>query len=170
MKVYGKIGTTQQTVVGDNVIYTPAEDEILMNGERPGPDYVAAEGGTWMIPAPTLDEAKAAKIAEFKSIRDAEEIEPITTDKGIFDYDENSRDRLSIARQALEDNGGEGTIEWTTADNQRVPMGVDDFKSINNAAAVRSNTLHVYYNVLKDDVNACTTVEEVNAIEWVDPL
>jgi len=128
------------------------------------------EGATTTEPAETLDEAKAAKIAEFKSIRDAEEVTPIQTDKGLFDYDEASRDRLSIARQALEDNGGTGTITWTTADNQRVDLTVADFAAINGAAAVRSNTLHVYYNTLKDQVNACESVEAVNAIEWVDPL
>ena len=98
--------------------------------------------------------------------RDTEEVEPITTDKGIFDYDDKSRDRLAIARQALEDNGGKGEITWTTADNQRVPLGVSDFATINGAAANRSNALHIKYNELKEQVNACTTVDEVEAIGW----
>lgn len=117
-------------------------------------------------PEPTLDEAKTAKINELKMYRDAEEVEPITTDNGIFDYDDKSRDRLSIARQALEDTGGEGTITWTTADNQRVPLGVSDFATINGAAANRSNGLHIKYNELKEQVNACTTIEEVKNIKW----
>ena len=132
-------------------------------------------GSAWgqtKIPAPpepeppTLDEAKAAKISELKMHRDTEEVEPIQTEKGIFDYDDKSRDRLSIARQALEDNGGKGTITWTTADNQRVPLGVSDFATINGAAATRSNALHIKYNELKDQVNACTTIDEVEAISW----
>ena len=93
-------------------------------------------------------------------------MEPIQTENGIFDYDDKSRDRLAIARQALTDAGGTGTIMWTTADNQRVPMGVVDFAAINGAAAVRSNALHVLYNDLKTQVNACETVEEVEAIVW----
>ena len=117
-------------------------------------------------PEPTLDEAKAAKIAELKMYRDTEEIAPITTDKGIFDYDDKSRDRLQIARQALEDNGGKGEITWTTADNQRVPLGVADFATINGAAANRSNGLHIKYNELKEQVNAAETVEEVENIKW----
>ena len=68
--------------------------------------------------------------------------------------------------QALEDNGGKGEITWTTADNQRVPLGVSDFATINGAAANRSNALHIKYNELKEQVNACTTVDEVEAIEW----
>ena len=117
-------------------------------------------------PEPPLDEVKAAKINELKGIRDAKEVEPIQTDKGIFDYDDKSRDRLSIARQALEDADGAGTITWTTADNQRVPLGINDFKAINAAAAVRSNSLHVIYNDLKAQVNAATTKAQVDAITW----
>ena len=114
---------------------------------------------------PTLDEVKAQKISELKGIRDTKEVEPIRTDKGIFDYDDKSRDRLAIARQALTDNGG-GAITWTTADNQRVDVGIADFAAINSAAAIRSNSLHIKYNELKTRVNACESVEEVNAIVW----
>ena len=116
---------------------------------------------------PTLEEVKAQKIAELKSIRDTKEVEPIRTDKGIFDYDDKSRDRLYIARQALTDNGG-GEIVWTTADNQRVAMTIADFAAINGAAAARSNSLHIKYNELKQRVNAAQTVEEVEAITWDD--
>ena len=119
------------------------------------------------IPAPSLEEVKAQKISELKGIRDTKEVEPVQTDKGLFDYDDKSRDRLSIARQALTDAGG-GEIVWTTADNQRVSMGIADFAAINGAAAVRSNALHVKYNELKTQVNACETVEEINAIVWED--
>ena len=117
------------------------------------------------VPPPSLDEVKAQKISELKSIRDTKEVEPVQTDKGLFDYDDKSRDRLAIARQALTDAGG-GEIVWTTADNQRVSMGIADFAAINRQAAVRSNELHIKYNELKTQVNACETVEEVEAIKW----
>lgn len=117
------------------------------------------------IPPPSLEEAKTAKINELKAARDAKELEPVHTSKGLFDYDDKSRDRLAIARQALTDAGG-GEIVWTTADNQRVSMGIADFAAINGAAAVRSNSLHIKYNELKQRVNAAQTVEEVEAIHW----
>ena len=119
------------------------------------------------VPAPSLEEVKAQKISELKGVRDTKEVEPIQTDKGIFDYDDKSRDRLAIARQALTDAGG-GEIVWTTADNQRVSMGIADFAAINGAAAVRSNALHVKYNELKESVKKAKTAEEVNAIQWTD--
>ena len=117
------------------------------------------------IPPPSLEEVKTIKISELKGIRDAKEVEPVQTDKGLFDYDDKSRDRLAIARQALTDAGG-GEIVWTTADNQRVPMTIADFAAINGAAAVRSNALHVKYNELKESVKEAKTAEEVEAIRW----
>ena len=119
------------------------------------------------IPALTLDEEKANKITVLKGIRDTKEVEPIQTDKGSFDYDDKSRDRLAIARQALTDNGG-GEIVWTTADNQRVSMTIADFAAINGAAAIRSNELHIKYNELKQRVNAAMNASEVRAVVWVD--
>ena len=133
-----------------------AQGKIYVDGQFVNPPPVV----------PDLDEVKAAKISELKSIRDAKEVESLQTDKGIFDYDDKSRDRLTIARQALTDAGGTGTVVWTTADNKRVPLGVADFAAINGAAAVRSNALHVLYNELKTQVNECETVEEVAAIVW----
>jgi hypothetical protein len=141
-------------------------DDSYFNEFAAGKIYV---DGQFIDPppyVPPLDDVKTAKISELKGIRDAKEVEPIQTDKGIFDYDDKSRDRLAIARQALTDAGGTGTIMWTTADNQRVALGVADFAAINGAAAVRSNSLHVLYNELKEQVNACETVEEVEAIHW----
>lgn len=120
------------------------------------------------IPQPSLDEVKDAKISELKSIRDAKEVEPVQTSKGLFDYDEKSRDRLAIARQALMDNEGMENILWTTADNQRVPLNEADFAEINSMAAYRSNSLHIKYNELKIVVNEALTNEEANAVLWVD--
>lgn len=116
---------------------------------------------------PTLEEVKEQKINELKGIRDTKEVEPIQTSKGVFDYDDKSRDRLYIARQALTDAGG-GEIVWTTADNQRVAMTIADFAEVNSMAAYRSNQLHIKYNELKVEVNAAQTVEEVEAITWDD--
>lgn len=117
---------------------------------------------------PTLEEVKEQKINELKSIRDTKEVEPVQTSKGIFDYDDKSRDRLAIARQSLEDNPSVESIVWTTADNQRIAMTIADFAEVNSMAAYRSNQLHIKYNELKAEVNAAQTVEEVEAITWDD--
>ena len=145
--------------------YLPGDDSYF-NEFASGKIYV---DGHFVDPppyVPPLAEVKTAKINELKAIRDAKEVEPVQTNEGLFDYDDKSRDRLYIARQALEDAGGSKTIVWTTADHQRVPLGVADFAAINGAAASRSNALHVLYNELKEQVNNCETVAEVEEITW----
>ena len=163
--IYAVVGTNQQTIVNDRVSYSPAENEIHMKSERPeGDGYVATADGTWEIP---LDSVKQEKIDSLKQIRDTKEVLPIQIDKGLFDYDDKARARLSVARQGLEDaNDPTLTITWTTADNQRVPMSLSDFISINTAAMARSNQLHIQYNALKEQVNQATTIEQISAITW----
>ena len=146
----------------NNESYVWTDEEVIEVG---GKMYLASDE---RIAQAKVDEAKAKKISELKGIRDTKEVEPVQTDKGVFDYDSKSRDRLAIARQALTDNGG-GSITWTTADNERVDMEIADFAAINGAAALRSNELHIKYNELKTQVNACDSVEEVEAIEWDMP-
>jgi hypothetical protein len=112
---------------------------------------------------PALADVQAAKISELKTIRDAKEVEPIRTDKGLFDYDDKARDRIQAAIIAL--NAG-GRIDWTLADNTNVTVTNLDLEDVVRAVAVRSNTLHVTYRQLKEQVMAAETNEEVEAIHW----
>ena len=112
---------------------------------------------------PPLADVQAAKISELKVERDRREVEPIRTGKGLFDYDEKARDRIQAAIIAL--NGG-GVIEWTLADNTNVTVTNLDLEDVVRAVAVRSNTLHVTYRQLKEQVMAATTSREVEAIHW----
>ena len=115
----------------------------------------------------TLEGVRAKKILEFKARRDAEEVENIDYNGHPYDYDQKSRERIHIARQALQDSGKpDASVVWTTADNQRMTLKVADFAAINALAAHRSNALHVKYNVLKERVNAATSKAEVEKIKW----
>ena len=115
----------------------------------------------------TLEGVRAKKILEFKARRDADEVENIDYNGHPYDYDQKSRERIHIARQALQDSGkADASVVWTTADNQRMTLKVADFAAINGLAAHRSNALHVKYNVLKERVNAATSKAEVEKIKW----
>ena len=146
----------------NNESYVWTDEEVVEVG---GKMYLASDE---RIAQAKVDEAKAKKISELKGIRDAKEVEPVQTSKGIFDYDDKSRDRLAIARQSLTDNPSVESIVWTTADNQRIAMTIADFAEINSMAAYCSNQLHVKYNELKAEVNEAQTIEEVEAITWDD--
>lgn len=115
-------------------------------------------------PAKTLEQLKADKINKFKSIRDTEEVKPIEYNGHSFDYDDKARDRINSAIIALDIAGQ--SIEWTTADNTNVTVTADDLRGVIAAVAMRSNELHVKYRKLKEQVEACTTKEQLEKIEW----
>ena len=122
------------------------------------------KGEYFEICAVSLDEIKKNKIAILKRQRDRLEVSPIDWNGNSFDYDDKARDRLSIARQAIEDNIVQ-TLNWTTADHQSVSVTLADFKGINASASIRSNALHIAYRQAKQAVIESETVEQVQAIE-----
>ena len=122
------------------------------------------EGATLTVPERTLEEVKAAKIAELKSERDSKEVEPITYNGNLYDYDDKARDRINAAIIALDVQGEGATIDWTTADNQDVKVTANDLRMVIAAVAVRSNKLHTAYRIAKEKVEAATTATEVEAI------
>lgn len=115
-------------------------------------------------PAPTLTEVKANKRAEINHIRDEEEMKPLNN----FDIDVKSAIRILFVQNQLLRNGG--TIDWTMADNTEENVDSTDMNAIVDAIVEQSNRVHNIANYLKAQIEACTTVEEVNAIEWIDEL
>lgn len=121
-------------------------------------------GAVFTAPAKTLEQLKADKINELKSIRDAEEVKPIAHNGNLFDFDDKARDRINAAIIALEPQGEGASIDWTTADNQDVSVTAADLRAIVAAVAVRSNLLHVAYRKAKARVEAAGSADEVNAV------
>lgn len=101
----------------------------------------------------SIAESKAKQIETLKIERNKKELEPIKYKDNYFDADKDSLMRLNKARQTIEDNNAIENIEWTTAGNIRVVIGLQDFININSAIANRSNELHTKYNILKKYIN-----------------
>lgn len=116
------------------------------------------------LPLPTLEEIKVAKIAELKAERDSKEVEPITYNGNSYDYDSKARERINAAIIALDVQGADASIDWTTATNADVRVTAADLRAIVAAVAVRSNALHIAYRKAKAQVDAATTVTEVEII------
>ena len=143
-------------------------DDSYFNEFAAGKIYV---DGKFIDPppyVPPLDDVKAAKIAELKGIRDSKEVEPVEFYGHAYDFDTKSFDRINAAIIALDQT--QGTIGWTTADNSVVEVTADTLRGVIAAAAVRSNELHVTYRGLKEAVQAATTQEEVESINWPEDL
>ena len=139
-------------------------DDSFFNEFAAGKIYV---DGQFIDPppyVPPLENVQAAKIAELKGIRDKKELEPVQYIDHLYDFDVKSFDRINAAIIALDQT--HGTIGWTTADNSVVEVNADSLRGVIASAALRSNTLHVIYRELKEAVNAATTAEEVESINW----
>lgn len=117
-----------------------------------------------VIIPPALEVIKTAKIAELKAARDTAEVEPIEYGGNLYDYDDKARERINAAIIALELQGANADIAWTTADNQDVSVTAADLRAIVAAVAVRSNLLHVAYRKAKARVEAAGSADEVNAV------
>lgn len=138
--------------------------EVAAWCNRNGAYMEAVEGGYRIvgIPKPTLEDAKAQKIASLKADRDRLEVEDIEVDGHLYDYDEKARERINNAIIALQASGT--SILWTLANNDSVLVTAQDLVAVVSAVAVRSNALHVAYRDAKAKVNAAMTAEEANAV------
>ena len=99
--------------------------------------------------------AKQRKTAEFKAIRDSQEVAPIEYNGHSYDYDSKARERINAAIIALDQQGADNDIAWTTADDNDVTVTAADLRAVIAAVAVRSNALHVKYRTLKQQVQEC---------------
>lgn len=107
---------------------------------------------------------KNRRIETLKMQRDKAEVEPIEYKGYFFDYNEKARDRINAAIIALELQGANADIAWTTADNQDISVTATDLRAIVAAVAVRSNLLHIAYRKAKAQVETAGTAAEADAV------
>lgn len=108
--------------------------------------------------------AKQRKTAEFKARRDSQEVAPIEYNGHNYDYDSKARERINAAIIALDQQGADADIAWTTADDNDVTVTAADLRAVIAAVAVRSNALHVKYRKAKAQIEAAGSAEKVNAV------
>ena len=111
-----------------------------------------------------IEVIKQRKILELKYQRDAAEVEPVEYGGHLYDYDSKARERINAAIIALDQQGADADIAWTTADDNDVTVTAADLRAVIAAVAVRSNALHVKYRKAKAQIEAAGNAEEVNAV------
>lgn len=163
---YGEAQIADYLSQGYVIVGSNDFNKLIGNGD--GEYLIADDGSVYPKPAPTdaelLAVAKPAKIAELKAERDTREVEPITCNGNSYDYDDKARERINAAIIALDVQGADASIDWTTADNADVKVTANDLRMVIAMIAQRSNALHVAYRAAKDKVEAATTVAEVDAV------
>ena len=111
-----------------------------------------------------IENVKQRKILMLKRQRDTAEVEPIEYGCHSFDYDDKARDRINAAIIALDVQGEDASIDWTTADNQDVKVTANDLRMVIAAVAVRSNALHMAYRNAKARVESAQTKADIEII------
>lgn len=118
------------------------------------------------IPAPSLEEVKEAKWEEIKAERDKAEQSGCPYMGGVLDSDSLSVQRINTAVQAAQVVGESFAVDWTMQDNTVIHMTYADVLGMPAALAIFSNALHEKARGLREQINAATTKEEVEAITW----
>lgn len=111
-----------------------------------------------------IENVKQRKILTLKRQRDTAEVEPIEYNGHSYDYDSKARERINAAIIALDQQGADADIAWTTADDNDVTVTAADLRAVIAAVAVRSNALHVKYRKAKAQIEAAGNAEKVNAV------
>ena len=123
---------------------------------------------TWVDPR-TLQDYKDEKWEQIKRGRDAAINAPLDTPYGTFDADANSRANIANAvlyLQTLEQQGTPGTIDWTLADNTTITLNYAEMSSVGLLLGQRTNAAYDTGRALRAQIDAATTIAEVDAIHW----
>lgn len=121
------------------------------------------------LPKPSLDKLKLAKREEINAARDAAEQGGFEYMGKVFDSDQVSCQRMSMAAQAMQMvamSEQTPTITWTCKDNSTIELNAKELAGLVIALAEWSNTCHQKATALKAQIDACESEEELNQIVW----
>lgn len=120
------------------------------------------------IPKPTFDELKEAKREEINQARDQAEQGGFEYMGKIFDSDQVSAQRISMAAQAMANAPAEQTITWTCQDNTTIDLNGEQLQGLVVALATWSNECHQKATALKAKIEEAKTKEELDKITWYE--
>ena len=124
-------------------------------------DYTTKQ---WVDPRP-LSDLQAAKWAQIKRDRDEAEFGGFTWDGSPFDSDAISQSRIQGALQ-LAALIPDFSIDWTLADNTARNLSAADLANVGAALGMHVAAQHAKARLLRSQIEAATTVAEVDAVTW----
>lgn len=125
--------------------------------------------GVYITVAEAFKKAKQDKRAEINAARDAAEQGGFEYMGKVFDSDQVSCQRMSMAAQAMQMaamSEQTPTITWTCKDNSTIELNAKELAGLVVALAEWSNTCHEKATKLKEQIEACQTAEELEKITW----
>lgn len=122
----------------------------------------------WVDPR-TLQDRKDAKWAEIKGLRDALEATSFPYMGKVIDSDARSAQRITTAVQsanAAQSAGVAFSISWTCADNSTLTLDGPAMLGMPVALAGYANGLHEHARIVRAQIEAAATLDELNLITW----
>jgi len=123
-------------------------------------------------PVPTLASHQAAAWARIKAARADAETAPITVGLYTFDADGSSQQRIAGAVQmaSLAVAAGQGadfSISWTLADNTTANLSASEIIDVGLSLGQQISAAHARSRVLRAQIDAATSADELNLINWI---
>lgn len=123
----------------------------------------------WVETPEAVTDARAAARERINVARNAAEREPFAAFGKTFDADDKAIQRILGAAQAAvvaKQLGQPLSIEWTCADNTTLAMDADMLVEIPVILAQAADALHQRARSLKAQIDAATTLAEIEAVTW----
>lgn len=123
----------------------------------------------WVETPEAVTNARAAARERINVARNAAEREPFAAFGKTFDADDKAIQRILGAAQAAvvaKQLGQPLSIEWTCADNTTLAMDADMLVEIPVILAQAADTLHQRARSLKAQIDAATSLAEIEAVTW----
>jgi hypothetical protein len=112
-----------------------------------------------------LANARAKKITEIKGTRDNTPLNftPTGTTKN-FILKISDLPQIAARASRLQDQGAGSKSTWSDVDGVRQELVTGQFRSMRNHLDAHDETLRIWYAEVKQEIEDCTTLEELNNI------
>lgn len=126
-------------------------------------------GGTVLVAETEMETTKRNKRMEIKRARDKQEFGTFTFEGNVFDSNQISQQRIGLAVQEAMFCMSAGlpfSKDWTLEDNSVVTLDAQQMIGVALAMGQHIGYAHTHSRQLRAAVEAATTAEEVEAINW----
>lgn len=117
------------------------------------------------VDARDLGRIKSDKWEEIKAARNNAELGGFEWNGSMFDSDETSQQRITIAAQIAAATPG-FSVDWTLADNTIRTLSGADMAAVCVAMGLHVNAQHVIGRTLRQQIDDAQDVEAVNQVKW----
>jgi hypothetical protein len=148
---------------GDLDDFYVSDGEVLSKSNAPSEGHIFNYAtGSWDL---DIDLARSLRWGAIKAARNAQERATFEWNGNVVQCDESSQVRIQAAVQAAIIDDSVADV-WTFADNSTQTLNATELKAIAKALAEHVKACHERGRMLRAQINAATTLQELEAIVW----